>query len=50
MSCSPGVYRLGGVKMGLGLTGKLGLAWVGAWRGAWHGAWVVVVDDVVGEV
>ena len=21
--------------MGLGLTGKLGRAWVGAWRGAW---------------
>ena len=26
--------------MGLGLTGKLGHAWVGAWLGAWVGAWV----------
>ena len=27
--------------MGLGLTGKLGRAWVGAWGGAWvvHGWW-----------
>ena len=32
-------YRLGWVKMGLGLTGKLGRAWVGAWDGAWVGAW-----------
>ena len=31
VSCSPDVYRLGGVKMGLGLSGKLGRAWVGAW-------------------
>ena len=23
--------------MVLGLTGKLGSAWVGAWRGAWRG-------------
>ena len=36
-SCNP---RLGGVKMGLVLTGKLGHAWVGSWVGAWHGAWV----------
>ena len=34
-------YMLGGVKMGLGLTGKLGYAWVYAWVGAW-------VDDVLG--
>ena len=26
----PVPYRLGGVKMGLGLTGKLHRAWVGA--------------------
>ena len=30
-SCSRDTPRLGGVKMGLGLTGKLGHAWVGAW-------------------
>ena len=30
VSCSAVVYRLGGVKIGLGLTGKLGPAWVGA--------------------
>ena len=28
--------------LGLGLTGKLGRAWVCAWVGAWHGAWVVL--------
>ena len=27
--------RLGGVKLGVWLTGKLGRAWVGAWVGAW---------------
>ena len=32
--------------MGLGLTGKLGLAWVGAW----HGGGGCDVDDVVGVV
>ena len=40
-------YRLGGVGLVSGTTGKLGRAWVGAW----HGAWVVVVVmwvDVVG--
>ena len=31
VSCSLVTPRLGGVKMGLGLTGKLGRAWVGAW-------------------
>ena len=31
VSCSPNAYRLGGVKKGLGLTGKPGCAWVGAW-------------------
>ena len=30
VSCSATVPQLGGVKMGLGLTNKLGLAWVGA--------------------
>ena len=31
-SCSADVYRLGGVRMGLGLTGKLGLAYgMGVW-------------------
>ena len=34
IKCSPKAYRLGRVKMGLGLTGKLGSAWVGAWGGA----------------
>ena len=29
--CSPIPYWLGGVGLGLGLTGKLGRAWVGAW-------------------
>ena len=28
VSCSPNAYRLGGVKIGLGLTGWLGCAWV----------------------
>ena len=47
VSCSTSGYRLGGVKMGLGLTGKPGRAWVGVWvghgilawcmGGAWHG-------------
>ena len=41
VKCSPTAYRLGGVKMGSGMTGKLGCAWVA------HGcrcmvAWVVV--------
>ena len=31
VSCSSDAYRLGGVKMVLGLTGKLGREWVGAW-------------------
>ena len=39
VSCSLNVSRLGGVKMGFWLTGKLGRAWVGTW----HGAWMVVV-------
>ena len=39
-SCSLSVPMLGGVGLGLGLTGKLGRAWVGEWVGAWHGAWV----------
>ena len=36
VSCA---YRLGGVGLGCGMTGKLGRAWVGAWVGAWlvHG-------------
>ena len=33
--CSPVTVKLGGVKMGSFLTGKLGCAWVGAWYGAW---------------
>ena len=33
--------QLSGVKMGSGMTGKLGLAWVDAWVGVWvHGWWV----------
>ena len=43
LSCSPGVYRLGGVGLGPGTMGKLGCAWVGAC----HGAWVVVVVVLV---
>ena len=39
VSCSADGPRLSGVKMGLGLTGKPGHAWVGAW----HDALVVVV-------
>ena len=31
VSCSPTVYKLGGVRFGSEMTGKLGLAWVGAW-------------------
>ena len=38
----PDGYRLGGVGLGLGLTGKLGLAWVSAWVGGGGGD----VDDV----
>ena len=34
VSCSSVVPRLDGVKMGLGLIGKLGRAWVSAWVGA----------------
>ena len=39
VSCSLSAYCTAGVKMGLGLTGKLGNAWFGAWVGAWavHG-------------
>ena len=32
---SPNAYYPAGVGLGLGLTGKLGRAWVGAWDGAW---------------
>ena len=39
VSCVAGVYRLGGVKMGLGLMDKLGRALVGAW--VVHGCMVV---------
>ena len=42
VSCSDGPV-LGGVKSGLGLTGKLGRAWVGTWVGAWVGAWVMLL-------
>ena len=43
VSCSPDGAMSGGVKMGLGLTGKLGCAWVCAWVGAsMHGCMVVV--------
>ena len=34
VSCCAVPYRLGGVRLGLGLTGKLGRAWGGAWCGA----------------
>ena len=37
VSCSPASYCTSGVKMGLGLMGQLGHAWVGAWGGARHG-------------
>ena len=37
ITCVTGVYRLGGVGLELGLTGKLGHAWVGSWVGAWRG-------------
>ena len=42
VSCSLSVHRLGRVGLGLGLTGKLGHAWVSAWHGAvgwWMCAW-----------
>ena len=41
VSCSPDVYRLGGVGLGFWLTGKLGRAWVGSWHGAWVHGWVM---------
>ena len=31
VSCSAVGYMLGGVKLGSGMTGKLGRAWVSAW-------------------
>ena len=37
VSCSLNAYRLPATGFGLGLTGKLGRAWVGAWGGAWRG-------------
>ena len=40
VSCSPNGYRLGGVKFGFWLTGKLGRAWVVAWV---HGGDVVMM-------
>ena len=42
VSCSAMSYRLGGVKMVLGLMGKPRRAWVVHGVGAWHGdgAWV----------
>ena len=46
VSCSLNTPRLGGAKLGLGLTGKLGLAWVGAWHGAL--AFMGVCSHVVG--
>ena len=50
VSCSSGVPWLGGVKMGLGLMGKLGRAWVciGSVHGWWCMAWWCVDD--VGDV
>ena len=40
VSCSPNAYRSVGVKMGLGLMGKLGHAWVGTWMvHGWCIAW-----------
>ena len=36
VSFGPVSARLGRVEMGLGSTGKLGRAWVGAWHGAWN--------------
>ena len=35
VSCGANALQLGGVKMGLGLMGKLGCAWVGAWVLDW---------------
>ena len=46
VSCSSVPNRLGGVKIGLGLTGKLGRAWVGAWvvvYGCMGGCMVVLI-------
>ena len=45
VSCSSGVPWLGGVKMGLGLMGKLGRAWVlhGCMGVAWVHGWVMVM-------
>ena len=38
VSCSPDVYRLGGVGFGFWLTGKQGRAWHRCMGGAWvHG-------------
>ena len=36
--------------MGLGLTGKLGRAWVGVCVGTWHGVWVHGVVKGVGKL
>ena len=38
VSCSPDVYRLGGVGFRFCLTGKLGRAWHWCMGGAWVGA------------
>ena len=54
VSCSADGYRLGGVKMGLGTTGKLGRAWhrcmafFGWASWAVHSAWhrCMAVHDV----
>ena len=45
--CSLNAHRLGGVKFGFWLTGKLDRTWVGAWRGAWYGMVHGMVNGMV---
>ena len=42
VSCSPTGPWIGGIKMGSGMTGKLGRAWHLCMCGAWHGAWLFI--------
>ena len=44
---SANALQLSGVKMGSGMTGKLGLAWVDTWVGVWVHGWWVGGGDVV---
>ena len=42
VSCSPDAYRLGGVKIWSGMTGKLGRAWHWCMGGAWRFGWAYI--------